>query len=154
MCFNGLLYLQLKKYFMVHGIDIKITSSLSTTINQTPGFPFQDNWSGVQLRGFCPGLPVCPKHSHEPPDKMSGLVRVGKHSTYSYLWSWTPFQGIPVCSVNKNLLIELATMLWTSIGWTKLFFVKVQRSVFLKTQNLETIRTNYSFLNKCDEEMH
>ena len=77
MCFNGLLYLQLKKYFMAHGIEKKITSSLSTTINQTPGFPFQDNWSGVQLRGFCPGLPVCPKHSHEPPDKMSGLVREG-----------------------------------------------------------------------------
>ena len=125
---------------MAHDIELRITCNRSlSTMNQTRGFPFQDNWSGVQLRGFFPGLPVCPKHSHEPPDKMSGLVRVGKHSTYSYLWSWTPFQGIPVCSVNKHLLFELATMLWTSIEWAKLFSLKVQRSFYSEqTQNLET----------------
>ena len=123
-----------------------------STMNQTPGFPFQDNWSGVQLRGFCPGLPVCPKHSHEPPDKMSGLVRVGKHSTYSYLWSWTPFQGIPVCSVNKHLLFEPATMIWTSIGWTSIgwaLFVEVQRRCFPEqTQNLETC---VNYLSFCEQ---
>ena len=129
MCFNGLLYLQLKKYFMVHGIDIKITSSLSTTINQTPGFPFQDNWSGVQLRGFCPGLPVCPKHSHEPPDKMSGLVRVDN------------IPHIVICDHELHSRVFLF-VLWTNtccLNWQQWYEQELgeQSSFTDQTQNLE-----------------
>ena len=103
-----------------------------STMNQTPGFPFQDDWSSVQLGGFCPGLPVCPKHSHEPPDKMSGLVRVGNiphivicdHELHSRVFLFVLWTN--TCCLNwqpwyEQALIEQSSFLWKFKGvfyWT------------------------------------